>query len=181
MEKIWSVILVAAVLAGAPLVTRRVIWASKQSSTAADEKADVRSSGSATSLVRAPAVDSPAVEISQRGPGMRRRPPDALKLPVPRTLDLTHVTAENFATALGDDPVHIFNYVRDEIAYETYSGCLRGPRGTLLTMAGNSVIHLIRLQALGPPGGRNRERSHWPAWFCGLEIIEAFVGYSQYL
>ena len=139
MRKIWSVVIVVAVLAVAALGTRRVIWLYKWFSAAADGTSDRRGSGFVAFRATVPAADFPAVEISQRGPGMRRRPPDTLKLPVPRTLDLTHVTAANFATALGDDPVRIFNYVRDEIAYESYTGCLRGPRGTLLAMAGNSV------------------------------------------
>src|SRR2546427_7683902 len=87
----------------------------------------------------APAAASAPVAISTRGPGMHRQPVDALHLPVPRTFDLTHVEPQHFAAALGNDPTRIFNWVRDEIAYEVYTGSLRGPRGTLLAMSGNSV------------------------------------------
>jgi transglutaminase-like putative cysteine protease len=92
------------------------------------------SSGDASS-----AESSEVTEITKPGSGMRREPPDALKLSVPRRLELTHVNPEKFAAALGNDPARIFTYVRDEIAFEAYTGCLRGPRGTLLALAGNSL------------------------------------------
>lgn len=94
------------------------------------------------------------VEISARGPGMRREGADAMKLPVARTLDLTHVDPANFAAGLGNDPVRIFNYVRDEIAYEAYAGCLRGPRGTLMAMAGNSLDRASLLASMLQAAGQ---------------------------
>ena len=43
------------------------------------------------------------------------------------------------AQELGNDPIQIFAFVRDEIGYESYKGSLRGARGTLWSKAGNSL------------------------------------------
>jgi large repetitive protein len=79
---------------------------------------------------------------AQRAPGLHRQ---SLALPVKRTFNLKHVDPVIYAKALGNDPHRIFEFIRDQIAYEPYEGCLRGARGTLLAMAGNSVDRAVLL------------------------------------
>jgi len=49
---------------------------------------------------------------------------------------------------IGNNPADIFEFVRDEIEYESYNGSLRGARGTLWSLAGNSIDQSNLLVAL---------------------------------
>jgi Transglutaminase-like superfamily len=83
-----------------------------------------------------------------------------LTLPVPRTLELTHIDPAAFAAALDRDENRIFAFVRDEIAYEPYIGCLRGPQGTLMARAGNSVDRAVLLAGLMQAAGKHVRFAH---------------------
>jgi transglutaminase-like putative cysteine protease len=61
-------------------------------------------------------------------------------------LNDTYITGE--AATLGNDPNRIFQFVRDQVGYESYPGALRGARGTLWSMAGNSLDKASLLVAL---------------------------------
>jgi len=93
----------------------------------------------------APDGGSPAV--SSRAPGMRQQIDD-IPLDGPRTFDLDHVSAAAYGAALGHAPDQTFEFVRDRIAYEAYPGILRGSRGTLLALAGNSADRAVLLADL---------------------------------
>jgi hypothetical protein len=52
------------------------------------------------------------------------------------------------AAALNNDPVNIFEFVRNAIAYELYYGCFKGAEGTLLSLRGNDLDQCALLGAL---------------------------------
>jgi hypothetical protein len=92
-------------------------------------------------------------DATRAGPGLQRTPENMLKLD--RKADLSQVTVENYAKALGKDKDRIFAFLRDQVAYQAYSGALRGPRGTLLAMSGNSLDRAMLLAALLEASGKH--------------------------
>jgi hypothetical protein len=63
-------------------------------------------------------------------------------------MDRSLFEIDALAARLGPDPAAIFQFVRDQIRYEPYTGVLRGAVGTLLCRAGNSLDRSLLLAAL---------------------------------
>jgi hypothetical protein len=74
--------------------------------------------------------------------------------PAQATLDLTHAEPAAVAAAFDRQPPRLFEFVRDAVAHEVYTGALRGPRGTLLAMAGNSVDKALLLAGVLQQAGQ---------------------------
>ena len=68
------------------------------------------------------------------------------------------VTAQ--ATALQNDPNQIYAFVRDQIKFEAYAGSVRGARGALWAMAGNTLDKASLLTALLQASGYTTQYAH---------------------
>ncbi|HLF26953.1 MAG TPA: hypothetical protein VJG32_11500 [Anaerolineae bacterium] len=70
------------------------------------------------------------------------------------------------AAELGQDPLHLFEYVRS-LGYESYKGSLRGTRGTLWSEAGNSLdrasllIAMLRASGVPAPESKPHHPGEW--------------------
>lgn len=66
------------------------------------------------------------------------------------TVDKAAVSPEELAKTFGRKPEaqKVFFWVRDKISFEPYAGAQRGPRGTLMSRAGNAVDQALLLQTL---------------------------------
>jgi hypothetical protein len=123
-------------------------------------------------VLRGDRVRSVPVAAQALPPVSRRTAPMRMRVPSPRLLTQVRTTelhpglrpavvatpagpddpADPFivaeATALQNDPNQIYAFVRDQIKFEAYAGSVRGARGTLWAMAGNTLDKASLLTAL---------------------------------
>ena len=97
-----------------------------------------------------------AVEPQGLRPGLR---PSVVATPAgPDDPADPFVVAE--ATALNNNPGQIYAFVRDRIKFEAYAGSVRGARGTLWAMAGNTLDKASLLTALLQAAGFTTHYMH---------------------
>ena len=150
-------LIVALAIVGVSCSSKDQTESGEASTTSASVAPEAASSGVAAIT---PATIAYEAAAEADGPGLRRQALESLSMPVPRTIDLSYVQPGHFAAGLGKDPTRLFEYVRDQIAYEPYVGVLRGPRGTLLAMAGNAVDRAVLLGELLKSSGFQVRYAH---------------------
>ncbi len=92
-----------------------------------------------------------------------------------------YIAAE--ASALNNDPNQIFAFVRDQVGTDVYTGSVRGARGTLWSMAGNSLDKASLLIALLGAAGFSAQYVQGTLTETQTEnlILQMFPQYTQVL
>ena len=106
-------------------------------------RALLRAAGLGSAAIAAGAARSPRSAAQEATPSaaVPAGPPPQRRLP-------GGPTVEDTAFALEYDTERMFRFVADEVAYESYAGALRGAKGTLWGLAGNSVDQALLLAEL---------------------------------
>lgn len=69
-------------------------------------------------------------------------------------IDFSQLDPGALQRKLGTDPRELARFVQEEVRFEAYSGCMRGPTGTLLAGAGNALDRAWLLATLLQAAGR---------------------------